>query len=119
MLRLQEGMYSVYLKDWIQVFPKTQIILVSFEHYIKNKGPTMSAIFSFLELDPAPEKVLQKLGEKAPANTQNADVYNVVGSMLPKTRKLLEDFYKPFQDELFNLIESGAFVLAKDVIKPS
>ncbi|KAK3770225.1 hypothetical protein RRG08_064335 [Elysia crispata] len=115
-LRLQEGMYSVFLKDWIRVFPKRQILLVSFEHYIKYKVETVSAVWSFLELEPAPEKTLDKLRKKAPVNNQN-NVYETVGDMLPETRSLLEQFYKPFQEELLDMIKTGTFTLARDLIK--
>ncbi|GFR96858.1 sulfotransferase, partial [Elysia marginata] len=49
-LRLQEGMYSVFLKDWLRLFPKKQIFLISFEQYTKFKVETVSAVWSFLGL---------------------------------------------------------------------
>ena len=41
--------------------------------------------------------------------------YDTVGLMLPETRKLLDEFYRPFQEELHTMVRNGAFTLIKDV----
>ena len=43
------GMYSVYLKDWFRIFPKSQIHVLRTEDYHVSMETELKKIFTFLE----------------------------------------------------------------------
>ena len=43
-------MYSVFLEEWLRVFPRDQILVVRAEDYFKDRTPTLNTIFNFLGL---------------------------------------------------------------------
>jgi hypothetical protein len=43
-------MYSIFLKDWMQVFPRDQIFAVPFEDYKRSKSITLQKVALFLGL---------------------------------------------------------------------
>ncbi|CAG5114566.1 unnamed protein product, partial [Candidula unifasciata] len=84
-LRLAEGAYSVYIKDWLKVFPREQLLFIKFEDYIADANATVRKVYKFLEL-------------------VNVGRFYHVGPMLNKTMDILEDFYKPFNEELAQIL---------------
>jgi hypothetical protein len=48
--RLHVGLYSVYLKEWLKVFNKDQILVLRTEDYSANIKETMKTVFNFLRL---------------------------------------------------------------------
>ena len=47
-VRLRVGMYSVYLKDWLSVFPKSQFLILRLEDYSEDQTSYLRQIYSFL-----------------------------------------------------------------------
>ena len=44
------GLYSIFLKDWLKVFPREQIIIIRSEDYKKDILGTLKQIYRHLEL---------------------------------------------------------------------
>ncbi|KAI6066583.1 Carbohydrate sulfotransferase 15 [Aix galericulata] len=51
-VRLQVGLYVVYLLDWLTVFDKDQILVLRLEDHASNVKYTMHMVFQFLDLGP-------------------------------------------------------------------
>lgn len=49
-VRLQVGLYVVYLLDWLTVFNKDQILVLRLEDHASNMRYTMHMVFQFLDL---------------------------------------------------------------------
>lgn len=49
-MRLQVGLYVVYLLDWLTVFDKGQILVLRLEDHASNVKYTMHVVFQFLDL---------------------------------------------------------------------
>lgn len=49
-MRLQVGLYVVYLLDWLTVFDKDQILVLRLEDHASNVKYTMHMVFQFLDL---------------------------------------------------------------------
>ena len=49
-VRLRIGMYSVFLKDWLAVFPANQVRIVRFEDYKKDMKGVLQTLYYFLGL---------------------------------------------------------------------
>lgn len=86
------GIYVRYLKNWIDNFPKENILVISSEDFFKSYDTTFRAVCDFLGIDNSVKISPEKLNESAS------------GKMNHETRKMLMDFYKPHNEELFKLI---------------
>lgn len=49
-VRLQVGLYIVYILDWLTVFSKNQILVLRLEDHASNRKYTMHKVFNFLNL---------------------------------------------------------------------
>lgn len=49
-MRLQVGLYAVYLLDWLTVFSKEQFLVLRLEDHASNVSYTMHRVFQFLSL---------------------------------------------------------------------
>lgn len=49
-MRLQVGLYAVYLLDWLTVFNKEQFLILRLEDHASNVKYTMHRVFQFLNL---------------------------------------------------------------------
>ena len=87
---LARGFYAEQLEKWFKLFSTNQIMIVPSEKLASDTQNTMSSIFKFLNL---PEF-------KIP-NTKKVNV-SQYSKMNPATRKLLIDFFKPYNEELNN-----------------
>lgn len=49
-MALSEGLYVIYLQDWLDVFPKEQFLFIKSEDYFKDRYTTIRDIQSFLNI---------------------------------------------------------------------
>jgi N-acetylgalactosamine 4-sulfate 6-O-sulfotransferase len=47
-IRPRAGLYYAYLKEWLNVFPRNQTLIVRFEDYITDGQSVLSKVFDFL-----------------------------------------------------------------------
>ncbi|KAL4224044.1 hypothetical protein ACF0H5_017501 [Mactra antiquata] len=94
------GIYSVNIEDFLRVFPRKQIFISKLEDRKQNMTAALEDIFAFLDIEPMDIEVMRRVVhmEKRAKNTHGVpDMYN-------KTKQLLEEFFKPFNDRLGELI---------------
>ena len=93
--QLVKGMYAEFLGEWLAAFPRDQLLFLRNEDYKVAQREHMDAVFGFLGVRnlTAPEwdKVMGM-----PVKNVGKDK----SEMLPETRKLLSDFYAPFNEML-------------------
>ncbi|XP_053388331.1 carbohydrate sulfotransferase 15-like [Mercenaria mercenaria] len=102
-VKIQIGIYHIYIEDFMRVFPKDQIKILKLEAFSKNKHKAMADIFSFLGTRLPSTSLMEKIAGRTEANT-NFKRKAEVGEMWPQTYKLLYKFYKPFNDQLVKLL---------------
>ena len=91
---LEQGIYVEKLKRWMQVFPKKQFLIIQSEDFLDNPSKIYYQTLQFLKLDkwePSSYTLYKK--RKSTDNKINSDL-----------RKYLSDFFKPYNEELFNLL---------------
>ena len=49
-VRILNSMYYLFIKEWLDVFPREQFIFIKMEDYVKYKEETLNRIFKFLGL---------------------------------------------------------------------
>ncbi|XP_061913807.1 carbohydrate sulfotransferase 15-like [Entelurus aequoreus] len=108
-VRLNLGLYIVFLLDWLSVFPREQILVLRLEDYATNLEGTLDEVFSFLEAGPLPKEAKAALVQRPSSNTRRAADKNL-GPMLPCTRRLLGDFHQPFNHKLASVLQDQAFL---------
>ncbi|CAB1312699.1 unnamed protein product, partial [Coregonus sp. 'balchen'] len=84
-VRLNLGLYIVFLLDWLTVFHRDQILVLQLEDYAANLRLTIHKVFDFLNVDRS------------------------LGPMLPSTRDLLREFHQPFNHKLATVLDNKAF----------
>ncbi|KAM6184608.1 carbohydrate sulfotransferase 15 [Rhynchocyon petersi] len=111
-VRLQVGLYAVYLLDWLSVFSKEQFLILRLEDHASNVKSTMQRVFQFLNLGPLSEKQ-EALMTKSPASNVRRPEDRNLGPMWPVTQRILQDFYGPFNARLAQVLSDEAFAWKK------
>ena len=89
---MSRSIYVEQLKKWYKKFPSEQIHIISTEDFLKEPDATLKNIFEFLNV---PNKEISNLEKKKVAKYDK---------MKDETRKDLLDFFKPYNEQLFDLI---------------
>jgi hypothetical protein len=93
-LLLARGFYAKQLEFWFKKFPRKNVLLISSEELATNTDNTVSEIFEFLEV---PNQKISDLTK------QNERKYP---RMKDSTRNTLINFYKPYNEKLFGMLDS-------------
>lgn len=111
-VRLQVGLYAVYLLDWLAVFHREQLLVLRLEDHASDVKSTMRRVFQFLSLGPLSEKQ-EALMTRSPASNARRPEDRSLGPMWPLTQRLLRDFYGPFNARLAQVLADEAFAWRK------
>ncbi|XP_071531292.1 carbohydrate sulfotransferase 15-like [Panulirus ornatus] len=106
-VRLYNGLYSIFIRDWLKVFQRKHVLILRMEDYHQNITETMDTIFSHLDL----RKLTQEEGRKvnmAPVRNKNRKKPEI-GKMPESTADILQAFYKPYNRDLANLLQDSRF----------
>ncbi|KAM3591648.1 uncharacterized protein V6R79_005210 [Siganus canaliculatus] len=108
-VRLQVGVYIVYLMDWLTVFSREQILVLRLEDHASNRKYTMHRVFDFLNLGPLSKEIESEITRSPASNTRRPADKNL-GPMLPGTKEILRDFYMPFNEKLAKVLRNDSFL---------
>ncbi|ELU06771.1 hypothetical protein CAPTEDRAFT_84325, partial [Capitella teleta] len=109
---IRVGMYAGYLRDWLDVFPREQILVVNFDDFADNETKVTNTIFSHIGIG---ESIIVYI-YKMPANffdsraegIKNRAISNI--SMLPETCVLLKRYYFEWNKRLAELLGDDSFI---------
>lgn len=108
-VRLQVGLYVIYLLDWMSVFSREQILILRLEDHAANRKNTMRRVFDFLQLGPLTRQKEADI-TKSPASNTRRPANRNLGPMLPITKEILQDFYRPFNQHLAQVLRDPGFL---------
>ncbi|XP_033756313.1 carbohydrate sulfotransferase 15-like [Pecten maximus] len=112
--RLRVGLYIIYLRDWLKVFPREQLLILRLEDYSRDLAGVIKKVFSFLKLRKLNETEFNHVIHVPIANERkNKD--KQVGQMMEKTKELLREFYEPYNRELADLLGDDRFLWSSTV----
>ena len=106
--RLIISLYYVHLLKWLQFFSKDQFLFLRMEDMSRNPHTFMTNITHFLNISAMPQSDASQL------LLQNLNKMKTKITMLPKTRKILSDFFWPFNQQLVDLTGNVHFLWEDD-----
>ena len=98
--RLRLSFYHIYIKEWLRVFPRENLLFLKIEDIYKDKIAMMTKLLGFLDLPkfkPEDSEYILKQGLKNKSKMREP--------MLNQTRALLEELFAPMNKELSNLLQ--------------
>ena len=109
-----EGRYARYLKQWLEVYPPSQILLLNFDEWTDAPAHSMERVRTFLdlapftfELDKAHNTHLSRsvhVQQDGASNRSSIAEQSVEAGISYSTHCILHEFFAPFQDDLDTLL---------------
>ncbi|XP_069125565.1 carbohydrate sulfotransferase 15-like [Argopecten irradians] len=99
--RVQNGLYALYIADYMRLFPPEQFHVLRLEDYGRDKAIEMEKIFQFLNLGDV---------EVQYSNTRKNKGKRTKKAMLPETKALLKEFYQPYNIHLAELLKERKYL---------
>ena len=90
---LQSGMYAKQLKRWLEIFPKKQFLILKSEDFNQNPQIIFNQVFDFLNLPNWTVKKYKKFSLTSRNKKMDSNI-----------RKKLIEYFKPHNQELYQLI---------------
>ncbi|OWF50979.1 carbohydrate sulfotransferase 15-like [Mizuhopecten yessoensis] len=107
--RLRVGLYVIYLRDWLKLFPREQLLILRLEDYSNDLAGVIKKVFSFLKLRKLSDSEFKHVIHVPIANKRKHKDKRV-GQMLDKTKQILQEFYEPYNQELATLLGDDRFL---------
>jgi len=104
-LRLNRGLYAPFLEDLYKVFPREKVLVMNFDYFTQHQLEANNEILRFLDMSEIESD--KSILKKAFYNRWFIDDDDKI--MLPETRKILDDFYGPFNKRLAILTGDDSF----------
>jgi hypothetical protein len=100
------SVYHDQLHRWLRLFPRQQVKIIQSEVFFEKSADTMNAVVEFLGLEPFEFQNADQLRRSWDAGAKNADkMPKDYPAMDDATRKILIDFFKPYNQQLYHLID--------------
>ncbi|KAG2452263.1 hypothetical protein HYH02_003287 [Chlamydomonas schloesseri] len=98
--QLVKGMYAEFVDAWTAVFPRQQLLFLRTEDYKAAPREHLQAVMKFLGMRELSDSETGSLMRLRRFNAQSEKYPR----MWPRSRKLLEEFYRPFNEKLAALM---------------
>ena len=89
---ISAGLYAIHIKRWLQYFPKTQMLFLESDEFLRETPRIFSETLDFLNLPQFGLKNYEIFQKSKPLEMNH------------ETRKKLIEICKPYNDELYSLI---------------
>ena len=107
-----EGRYAKYLRLWLRVVPKKQLLLLNFDTWTLDAEATMRLVFDFLGLAPFAIRIerahnthlARSVHVEKDGASDISDVTSVGADLTYRTHCILHEFFAPFQADLDRLL---------------
>ncbi|XP_011662499.2 carbohydrate sulfotransferase 15-like isoform X2 [Strongylocentrotus purpuratus] len=108
-VRLNIGLYAIYIRDWLKVFPRDQMFILRLEDWHEDCTEILPNIYAFLNLKNLSEDKIMEICQSRTINT-NLRTAHKVGDMFNETRTILQEFYSGWNQELSELLGDERFL---------
>ena len=104
---MKAGLYSIFIRDWLEALPPNRMHIIHADDYYANSTHVINDVFQFLELGSMPDDAWRSILRRGVANTAARRGDSL--PMLPETKRLLDDFYRPFNRDLAQMLNDKRF----------
>ena len=100
------SLYHDQLHRWLRLFPRDQLMIIQSEKFFENEADTMNEVAKFLGLEPFEFQAAEQLQRSWDAGANNASERpQDYPAMDDATRRILTDFFEPYNQQLYRLID--------------
>ena len=100
------SLYHDQLHRWLRLFPRQQLMIIQSERFFENEAGTMNEVAEFLGLEPFEFQSADQLQRSWDAGAGNAfEMPQAYPPMDDATRGILADFFEPYNQQLYRLID--------------
>ena len=100
------SLYHDQLHRWLRLFPRQQLMIIQSERFFANEAGTMNEVAEFLGLQSFDFQATEQLQRSWDAGASNAfERPEGYRAMDDATRKTLIDFFEPYNQQLYRLID--------------
>ena len=101
------SLYHDQLHRWLRLFPRRQFMIIQSERFFENEADTMNEVAEFLGLEPFEFQTADQLQRRWDAGANNPlDMPQDYRAMGGATRDLLTEFFEPYNQQLYRLIDA-------------
>lgn len=102
------SIYHDQLHRWLRMFPRHQLMIIQSERFFEFKAETMNEAAEFLGLEPYDFQSASQLQRSWDAGAGNTiEMPRAYSAMNDTTRGILTDFFEPYNQRLYRLIEEN------------
>jgi Sulfotransferase domain len=99
------SLYHDQLHRWLRMFPRQQLMIIQSESFFENEVATMIEVAEFLGLESFEFQAAEQLQRSWDAGVRNdLEMPQDYSAMDDATRRLLTDFFEPYNQRLYRLI---------------
>ena len=106
--QLTKGLYALFLPDFWAAFPREQLLILRTELYGTATEASLARVLGHLDLEKPEAGVWAAMLAARRSNTRAGN--DATRQMLPETRALLDDFYRPYNEELARLLGDDSYL---------
>jgi len=100
------SLYHDQLHRWLRLFPRQQLMIIRSESFFDNEADTMNEVAEFLGLEPFDFHGAGQLQRRWDLGAGNVfEMPKEYSAMDDATRSLLTDFFEPYNQRLYSLID--------------
>ncbi len=100
------SLYHDQLRRWLRLFPRQQLMIIQSERLFQFEAETMGEVAEFLGIEPFDFQSTDQLQRSWDAGAGNAiEMPQAYPAMDHATRRLLVDFFTPYNQQLYQLID--------------
>lgn len=97
------------MTDWIKAYGHDKVHVIRLDEWVTTPIEEYKKLLKFLEIDMLSNNTIKSIVEQKVQNSQKKKMKKA-GEMLPSSRKLLEDFYRPYNRALAELLNDTNFL---------
>lgn len=111
--QVRYGLYHMYVREWLQVFPRHQMLFMKYEDYVQDPVGVISRdVLPFLGAEAFSKESLDVLRgyERTGVRFNESPPSDLPSQMQNNTRALLAEFYRPHNQQLVELLQDSRFL---------
>ena len=100
------SLYHDQLHRWLRLFPRQQMMIIQSEKFFENELDAMNEVAEFLGLEPFAGEAASQMQQSWDAGDRDPiEKPQDYSAMDDATRRLLTDFFEPYNQQLYRLID--------------